>query len=328
MDEIEFGPLNIEIRARETQLLDDHFYQQLVEAPDIAAALKHLQGTPYDFLVSDDPIEPQLMTYLQKIYQSTLALAPNKKVVEFAGLKYTYHNLKVLFKQRHAHKDLSHLLIPIGHFSPEVLREAVITGASATLPEAYLNRIVEVRNYLENYHNIHSIDVLLDYYYLEHMMELADALGDALVIDVTKEYIDLHAIIIAIRLLRLGKPVSNLAGMVPDEGFLSNQQIIDWAKDGEEGLTQAVMNSHYRNVISKHLDGHQQIDAVSLEKVLDNRRMELLQEAKFEAFGPRPLLAYLLAKETEIKNLRVILNGMANDLPAKLIRKNLRDNYR
>jgi V/A-type H+-transporting ATPase subunit C len=40
-----------------------------------------------------------------------------------------------------------------------------------------------------------------------------------------------------------------------------------------------------------------------------------------------PLAAYILARENEIKTVRILLSGKLNDLPENSIRERLRDMY-
>jgi V/A-type H+-transporting ATPase subunit C len=58
-----------------------------------------------------------------------------------------------------------------------------------------------------------------------------------------------------------------------------------------------------------------------LEKLSDNYIMAYVRKALFTAFGLEPLIGYLIAKENEIKNLRIIMvgkiNGISNDIIGK-----------
>lgn len=64
-----------------------------------------------------------------------------------------------------------------------------------------------------------------------------------------------------------------------------------------------------------------------LERELDNTLLELLHPAKYQAFGIEPLIGFLIAKEQEIKNLRLILTAKQLQLPAKLIKERIRHAY-
>ena len=44
-------------------------------------------------------------------------------------------------------------------------------------------------------------------------------------------------------------------------------------------------------------------------------------------FGIGPLAAYLIARENEIKTVRIILSGKLNELPEESIRERVREMY-
>lgn len=328
INEVDYGPLNIEIRAHETELLDNAFYQQLLTANSMDAAIKMLQGTPYEFLRKNEDKEEGLSHYLEQEYAKAFQLSPNSKVIEFAALEYVYHNLKVLFKSYYTEKDLRHLLINIGPYDLEDLGKAVRSGTSDVIEGDYLTTIHKVREYMNEYENVHHLDALLDYYYFEHWMELAKEIHDPELIQSVKEYVDLHQMTVAMRLAKMGKPISAISGLVPDVGAIPTSDFVQWAKEGPEGLSRALMETPYRELLTKLTDDKQWIDPTKLEKLMDDRRMVYQTAAKYEAFGPKPILAFLYAKETEIKNIRVILNGIANGLPKEIVEKTLRQNYK
>ena len=55
--------------------------------------------------------------------------------------------------------------------------------------------------------------------------------------------------------------------------------------------------------------------------------MNMMKEAKMIPFGGEPLLAYIYAKETEIKVVRIIMVGKLNNIAEEVIRERLRDIY-
>ena len=44
-------------------------------------------------------------------------------------------------------------------------------------------------------------------------------------------------------------------------------------------------------------------------------------------FGPSAMLGYLYAKESEIKNLRLIFIGKINKIPVEILRSRVRETY-
>ncbi|HBF8938183.1 TPA: V-type ATPase subunit, partial [Clostridioides difficile] len=63
------------------------------------------------------------------------------------------------------------------------------------------------------------------------------------------------------------------------------------------------------------------------EKLCDDYLMEYVRGAKFKPLTLEPLIAYLYAKESEIKTIRIILTSKLNNIDADTIKERLRDAY-
>ena len=55
--------------------------------------------------------------------------------------------------------------------------------------------------------------------------------------------------------------------------------------------------------------------------------MKNLKAAKYVTFGPEPIFAYIAAKETEIKIIRIIMVGKLNNVDTAVIRERVREVY-
>ena len=64
-----------------------------------------------------------------------------------------------------------------------------------------------------------------------------------------------------------------------------------------------------------------------LELFCDNFLLEYVKKTKFITAGLEVLIAYLIAKENEIKLLRSILTGKINEIPAQIIRERMRETF-
>ena len=63
------------------------------------------------------------------------------------------------------------------------------------------------------------------------------------------------------------------------------------------------------------------------EKWCDDRLMELIRTQKYEAFSLGPLIAYILARQNEMSNVRVLLAGKRHHMDDRLIQERLRELY-
>jgi V/A-type H+-transporting ATPase subunit C len=52
-----------------------------------------------------------------------------------------------------------------------------------------------------------------------------------------------------------------------------------------------------------------------------------MKPQKYESFTIGPLAAYILARQNEIKCVRMVLSGKLNGLPEQMIRERLREMY-
>jgi len=55
--------------------------------------------------------------------------------------------------------------------------------------------------------------------------------------------------------------------------------------------------------------------------------MEAIKPQKYNPFSAGPLVAYVLARENEIKTVRIILTARLNELPEEQIRERIREMY-
>ncbi len=63
---------------------------------------------------------------------------------------------------------------------------------------------------------------------------------------------------------------------------------------------------------------------MGLEKVTDERLIEVLSISKYTAFGYEPVLNYLFRKEIENKNILFLFSGFLYGLPANTLRGGIR----
>ena len=65
----------------------------------------------------------------------------------------------------------------------------------------------------------------------------------------------------------------------------------------------------------------------AFERWCDNRIIQPISPQKYEAFTIGPVVAYVLARQNEIKTVRIILSGKLNNLPDDSIRERVREMY-
>ena len=67
--------------------------------------------------------------------------------------------------------------------------------------------------------------------------------------------------------------------------------------------------------------------ASAFERWCDNQIMETIRPQLYNSFSLGPLVAYVLARENEIKTVRIILTGKRSGIPEEFIRERAREMY-
>jgi V/A-type H+-transporting ATPase subunit C len=165
-------------------------------------------------------------------------------------------------------------------------------------------------------------DSVIDAACLGAMVSSAEAYG----CDFMKKYAQLYVISSDIKtayrccLLNKSQHYTEIALCGCD--ILDKSALIRAASSGTDTLLSYLENSGFR----EYSDALHESTA-AFEKLCDEKLIELAQEAGTKAFGPEPLAAYYIAKETEIKNLRIISVCKSCGVSDDAIRERMRRAY-
>ncbi|MDN6626406.1 MAG: V-type ATPase subunit, partial [Pisciglobus halotolerans] len=177
-----FVGVNARVRVYESRLLQSDQYERMLQAPDFREAVAVLNDTPYrddiDLLLQTGDYDELLTNELQRMYNDLFEISPEPALIGLFSLRYAYHNLKVLLKEKFTGNDFKTLFIPIGRYTLSTYRDAVLTEKSESLGEEFLKSIEEVETDYREYHNIEEVDIIFDRRYFTHLRHLAEELGD------------------------------------------------------------------------------------------------------------------------------------------------------
>ena len=332
MDRMEFTQGVTSTRVLENRLLLSSTIEKMVDAKDIDEVLRTLGDTEYSAAVSAaskaEDYEEILSYELKRVYELMREISPKDEVVDLMALKYDFHNIKVMLKEKFMGKDLSNLYIDIGTIDFNRLKSFFIAGDLKSIDPKFSKPIEAVIKDFEETKDPQRIDILLDRYYFSELYSLAEETGIDLFIAYVKDSIDFLNVSTVIRLKKQGKDSRFFKDIVLENGNIDKDDIIQSLND-----TLDVMMTKFKNVkisaeLTKGLEDYQETGRLSaFEKNMDNYLMSLNKPSKSVVFGPEPLFSYLVAKEMEIKILRIIMVSKINNLSPQATRERLRDLY-
>ena len=104
MDSRQFIQVIPRLRVFETRLLDKAKIDRMIESSSAEEAIKTLIETEYSNLMSNEckaeDYEEVLSSELKRVYHDMYDMIPSKELVDLFSLKYDYHNLKTLVKEK------------------------------------------------------------------------------------------------------------------------------------------------------------------------------------------------------------------------------------
>lgn len=332
MDRMDFTHAVARLRVMEKRLLDKNKVERLLDSNGAEEVLRILQETVYgegiNNLESVYEYEKVLKEELVNLYDSLYKISPVKDVVNIMSMRYDYHNIKVLIKAKALGKDLSSILIPIGTIPIETLKNSIATGELKPLGKYVAEAVKTIELKFEESKDPQVIDVLLDKYMFNSMLEKAKELNIDYITRYVEESIDITNIKTLLRVKKQNKDIRFLEAVLIPKGTINERVYLEGLNETLEGFISRISRTKYAKVLSSILEEYSSSGNISsLDALYDNYIMNHAKDAKRVNFGPEPIVAYIIAKETEIKIIRIIMVGKINNVNTEIIRERLRDLY-
>jgi len=322
------------IRALENRLLDRNRIESMLEAKTHQDVLKILSETDYAEVISemrdDYDYERALATERQNIVAMLKKISPEPDIINLLILRYDFHNLKVLLKAKYLEESADHLLVDAGSVDSSEMKKIIEEENFRELPP-FMRAAAE--SAMQEFHESEDpqiISFILDKQLYESLVALAKEHQSDFLTRYFRVQIDLTNISAFLRVKNLNKDRNFMENVLLDHGSIEKQVFIQLFMEPEpaDALIAKFLNSDYASIIETGVKEWTESHSTTyFEKLADNYLLNYAKTAKMIVFGVEPLLAYLLAKEIEIRIIRMIMVGKLNDIPPEEIRERLRDVY-
>ena len=314
MDRSKFIQSSTRLRVMEKELLKSENFIRASETETLEDALRSLSDTVYNKYINkiSSPTEYEyiLKEELTRFYDELFDISPSKIPIRLITLKYFYHNLKVLIKEDIGKKDLKDLYMNIGDFDLKEYRDALVKGSKKN---KYFELIQRVEELYEEKKDPQLIDIYLDNAYFTEFLELAEDSQVDLFIEYAKNLIDFTNIRTLLRAKKQEKDVEFLRQIIIEGGNVRKETYLDLLNRDISSDTDAFKKLEIYKYIKEALDSFKERGNLSdFEREMDNYFIDLIKDVKYITYGPEVVFANALAKEIEIKNLRIILVSKLN----------------
>lgn len=332
MDKMIFSQVIPRLRVYETKLLDKSKIDRMIDSNSANEALKVLQETEYANIMSNvksaEDYEIILSEELKRVFRLMYDISPVKSLVDLMSIKYDYQNIKVILKGMFLKEDLSHLLISVGTVEASKLQSLIDNKDLRDLPPLMRQSIEEAISGFESTKDPQMVDIILDKYMFKALIQIKNEVKDSFVDKYVLALIDSTNLKILLRVKKQNKDREFFASVIIEGGSIEKDKLLGMLNDAVENIYTKLSYTNYADFIKNGIEYYTKTGSVSLlEKLVDNFIMDMMKNAKIIPFGVEPLLAYIYAKETEIKIIRIIMVGKLNNISSEVVRERLRDIY-
>lgn len=312
-------------KARETRLIPKKHMMEFAALDSLSALLKGLEDTDYGpFLTkareSGNYEEAVERAFAAELDDLTRVIGPRKSwVVDVFRIKYDLNNFKILFKSKFAGKEQASFSF-FGTISPKKLKSLLSFSAEEILKQTS----EPYRSMLEKAIAAYKGDTRVFDYVVDREMfayiitKIPDDLEGAFFREYFSLEIDVYNLITYLRLKREGKEAS-FSGFMLSGGTLRKERIENLELAGTAcGRLWDNVKEEYESTGS----------LTKLERLAKAYLMRFVHDKSLlRPFAPESVAAYALLKEQEALNIRLLLGLKAKQVPAKLAKELIGEEY-
>ena len=322
MNDLEYTYAVARIRALEASLLTDSVIDQILACKDEVQCLGILSEKGWGNADTEDDVEAILNCEEEKTWQVIREVAPDMSVFDVMSYPKLYHNLKAAIKEVCTEVRNEKIFYDDCEIDGKEMLSIVENKAFERLPGNMEATAKEAYETLLQTRDGQLCDVIVDRAALEAVAEAGRQAKDEIIKVYAESTVALADIKIAVRCQKTGKTLEFMQrAMAPCES-LNVEQLAKAALAGADALREYLAGTIY----SEGAEALEESPS-AFERWCDNRMIETIKPQKYNAFSAGPLVAYLLARQNEIKTVRMILTGKQNGFPDEMIRERIREMY-
>lgn len=310
------------IRVMELSLFSAATIEQLMACKTHAQCLQFL--TEKGWGDADTPLNADaiLTREREKTWETIESLQVDLSVFDVLSLPKLYHNLKAAIKEVCTEHNTPGIFYSDCAISGENMMEWLRAKQYESFPAEMREAARDAYEALLQTGDGQLCDVIVDQAALLAIGKAGREAKDEIIRDYAENTVTVANIKIAARCAATGKSsVFMRRAMAPCE-TLSIELLATAAQSGTASLT-----DYLRGVGCGDAAEAIAQSPSAFERWCDNRIIETIRPQLYNPFTVGPLVAYVLARENEIKTVRIILSGKQNDLPEASIRERIREMY-
>ena len=313
------------IRTNEKGLLSEDKLRRMAHT-DRAGAMRILSESGYGtiHITDETDVEDVIASELERTYELIRELAPDSEVIRVFLMRRDVTALKTLIKRRCLGEPLERADVSGGAFSKSELAAMVAAGEYGPMPRAIADAARELELRLASKVDPRDISTSLDKAYYEYAASCRDAF--------VREYFaisaDFQNIITMLRMKRNGENTERFEAYMLPAGRLTAAELKRCFNAPAEAMVSELPLGSTRDMLKQCVEEAVRTGSIGvIEKRRDDVLTELLKQYKWESDTVMPVLGYMLAREREAKNIRLVITLARNNFGEEAIDERLRELY-
>lgn len=322
MNDLEYTYAVARIRALENSLFSDSEIERLLACQDEEQCLQLLNEKGWGDGTGSMDVSAMLKREEEKTWEVIRELAPDLSVFDVLSYPKLYHNLKAAVKQVCTEIENENIFYEDCSIPGREMLQIVREKEWSRLPGNMGETAAEAYDTLLHTRDGQLCDVIVDRAALDAIYEAGQKAKDEIIKNYAESTVAIANIKIAVRSQKTAKSIDFMKRAMAPCQSISVEQLAKAAAAGMDAVRDYLSGTAYAEGAAALAES-----ASAFERWCDNRMMETIKPQKYNSFSVGPLVAYVLARENEIKTVRIIVTGKQNGFPEEAIRERIREMY-
>lgn len=322
MNDLEYTYAVARIRALENSLFSNSEIERLLACPDEEQCLQLLNERGWGDGTGSMDVSAMLKREEEKTWEVIRELAPDMSVFDVLSYPKLYHNLKAAVKQICTEVESENIFYEDCSIPGREMLRIVKNKEWSSLPGNMGETAAEAYDILLHTRDGQLCDVIVDRAALDAIYDAGRSAKDEIIQNYAESTVAIANIKIAVRSQKTAKSIDFMKRAMAPCQSINVEQLARAAAGGMDAVRDYLSGTAYA-------EGAAALEESSsaFERWCDNRMMETIRPQKYNSFSVGPLVAYVLARESEIKTVRIIITGKQNGFPEESIRERIREMY-
>ncbi|MCI8599735.1 MAG: V-type ATPase subunit [Lachnospiraceae bacterium] len=322
MSDLEYTYAVARIRSKEVSLFSAATIDQLMACKTHESCLQFLQEKGWGD--TDTPMDAELILTREreKTWEVIRELVTDMSVFDVLDYPNAFHNLKAAIKEVCTEGTVPNIFYKDTKPSGEEILEAIRERDFSRLPSYMSEAAAEAFETLLHTRDGQLCDVIVDKAALDAIGAAGRSAKDEIIRNYAESTVAVADIKIAVRAQKTAKSLEFMKRAMAECDTLSVDALAHAALSGMDAIREYLNGTDYAEGAEALAESPS-----AFERWCDNMIIKTIRPQKYNSFSVGPVVAYALARENEIKTVRIILSGKLNGLSDDSIRERVREMY-